>query len=193
MKYRRRYCNIATKDEVIHISLMKKIKDRFKEFSNLAQNNPNIKEGLEQIKKKVDIGMQTAKSQWDTLGSDTQEKYTNAINQAFEMIPMLQEIGYETEEFLVNISVPPSIEIRLNYKKSLQKETLAIYKQTYKDHSMFVKVLEALYMAGKFQTGFKTGNLKPKGIQIQVGFPPRVALVYAPEPTEPTEPMAKLL
>lgn len=160
---------------------MKKIKDAFKEIGNLAQSNPNIKEGLEQIKKTVDEGLKSAKSQWDNLGNDTQEKYTNVINQAFEMIPMLEEVGYTTEEFLVNIAVPPSIEIRLNYSKPLEKERLEELKQHHKDNVMFVRVLEALYMAGKMQTNFKTGNLKPKGIQIQVGIPPRVALVYAPE------------
>lgn len=164
---------------------MKKIKDAFKEIGNMAQNNPNIKGGLEQIKKTVDEGLKTAKSQWDNLGNDTQEKYTNVINQAFEMIPMLQEIGYETEEFLVNISVPPSIEIRLNYLQPLEKEQLEVLKEQHKDNGMFIRVLEALYMAGKMQTKFKTGNLKPKGIQIQVGIPPRVALVYAP-PASPT-------
>jgi len=159
---------------------MKKLKDTLKEFSSRAQNNPNFKDGLEQIKKTVDVGLKSVKSQWDSLGEDTQDKYTQIINQAFALIPMLKEVGYDTDEFLVNISVPPSIEIRLNYTQPLEKERLEMLKEEYKENGMFVRVLEALYMAGHMQTKFKTGGLKPKGIQIQVGIPPRVALVYAP-------------
>jgi hypothetical protein len=156
---------------------MKNITDRLKELGN----NPMIKDSLDQIKKTVDDGVKAAKTQWDGINEDTQDKYANAINQAFDMIPMLKAIGYETENFLVHITLPPSVEIHFSSFQIIEKEHLATLKEEFKDNVMFVRTLEALNKAAHFQKKFETGNMVAKGIHVQVGIPPRVTLVYQPK------------
>ncbi len=156
---------------------MKKITDKLKELSN----NPMIKDSLDQIKKTMDDGVKAAKTQWEGINEDTQEKYTNAINQAFDMIPMLKAIGYETEQFLVHITLPPSVEIHFSSFQIIEKEHLATLKEEFKDNIMFVRTLDALNRAALIQKKFETGNMAAKGIHVQVGIPPRVTLVYEPK------------
>lgn len=156
---------------------MKKITDQLKELGN----NPMVKEGIDQIKKTVDGGVKAAKTQWDDINEGTQEKYANAINQAFDMIPMLKAIGYETEQFLVHIALPPSVEIIFSSFQIIEKKHLATLKEEFKDNVMFVRTLEALNKAAHFQKKFETGNMIAKGIHVQVGIPPRVTLVYKPK------------
>ncbi len=159
---------------------MKSFKDALKGLGDLAQSNSTIKGGLDQIKKTVDDGMKSAKNQWDGFNESSQEKYTEAINHAFDMIPMLQELGYETKEFLIHISVPPSIEIHLDANNTLTKEQVEAVKEKFKENIVFVKVVESLYRAGQLQKKLQSGTLQAKGIHIQLGIPPRVSLVYAP-------------
>lgn len=159
---------------------MKSFKDALKGLGDLAQNNSTIKEGLDQIKKTVDDGMKSAKNQWDGFSENNQEKYTETINHAFDMIPMLQKLGYDTTEFLIHISIPPSIEIHLNANNVLTKEQVEKVRKDYKENVIFVKVVESLYQASQLQKKLESGTLHAKGIQVQLGIPPRVSLVYAP-------------
>lgn len=160
---------------------MAKLKNLFKDLTEVAQNNPTIKGGLEQIKKTVDGGMKSAKEQWTGFSENNAEKYANYINEALKIIPMLKEVGYDTEQFLVHITLPPSVEVHLNEIKPLTKEELEQIKEAYKEHYIFVKTVEALYQAAQLQKMINSETIQPKGVHISLGIPPRVSLVYEPK------------
>ena len=112
---------------------MAKLKNLFKglidEVSEKAQSNTTIKGGIDQIKKTVDSlprnlvdGMKVAKEQWTGFNENNTEKYAKYINEALKIIPMLKEVGYDTEQFLVHITLPPSVEVQLSEIKTIEKE-----------------------------------------------------------------------
>lgn len=167
---------------------MAKLKDLFKDLTDAAQNNTTIKGGLDQIKKTVDGGMKAAKEQWTGFSENNAEKYANYINEALKIIPMLKEVGYDTEQFLVHITLPPSVEVHLNEVRAIEKEELAEIKEKYKENYVFIKTVEALYQAAQLQKLINSESLQPKGVHISLGVPPRVSLVYQPtEETSSTE------
>ena len=153
---------------------MKKFTDRLKDLTS----NPNIQDGLNTIKKTMDDGMQTVQSQWGNLGEGAKEKYTTIINQAFSVIPLLDEIGYNTTDFLVHIGMPTAVEVRIDTYHAMEKEDFEVFKKHYEGNKFFLKVLEALFMATELQRNFKTGELEPSGLELMVGMTPRVSLVY---------------
>lgn len=159
---------------------MKRFKDALKDLSDMAQSNMTIKDGLDQLKKTVDDGLQVAKSQFDGMNENSQEQYSKIINEVLVIIPMLEALGYQTEQFLVHITIPPSIEIHLKNEKHITKEQLEDIQVNQKDNYLFVKMAEALYRAGQLQKTINSGSLQSKGIHISMGVPPRVSLVYAP-------------
>jgi hypothetical protein len=182
---------------------MAKLKNLFKglidEVSEKAQSNTTIKGGIDQIKKTVDSlprnlvdGMKVAKEQWTGFNENNTEKYAKYINEALKIIPMLKEVGYDTEQFLVHITLPPSVEVHLNEIKTIEKEELEEIKEKYKENYIFVKTVEALYQAALLQKMINSEALQPKGVQILLGVPPRVSLVYQPkEVSEETFDIAK--
>ena len=183
---------------------MAKLKNLFKdlihEVSGQAQKNTTIKDGLDQIKKTVDSlpdlatktrgnfadGVKAAKEQWTGFSENSAEKYANYINEASKIIPMLKEVGYDTEQFLVHITLPPSVEVHLNEIKAIEKEELEKIKEKYKEHYIFVKTVEALYQAAQLQKLINSETLQPKGVHILLGVPPRVSLVYQPTTSMPS-------
>jgi hypothetical protein len=159
---------------------MDKLKNLFRDLTDAAQSNPAIKDSIEQIKKTMDSGMKSAKEQWEGFGENSTEKYANYIKEALKIIPMLKEVGYETEQFFIHITLSPSIEINLVSIQPMEKERLEQIKERYKENYIFVKTVEALYGASQLQKLIKSDAIEPKGVNILLGVPPKVSLVYKP-------------
>lgn len=170
---------------------MKNIKNSFNKKVKATKDKTasNIKSNIDTAKKNVNNKVDVAKSKLENISLDAKKKYTQTVNQGFEMIPMLQEIGFETEEVLVHFAVPPAIEVRLQYHELPDEEDLKEYKEKYKKDKMFLKVVDALYTAGSFQSQFNTGVLKPSGIMLNMTIPPSVALVYLPKNVDASQAM----
>jgi hypothetical protein len=121
----------------------------------------------EQVTDQVTQAMETGASRMTAVLDD--------LNSA---LPVLQEAGYPVDLLVLELGISPKILIRFAAKLGVKQERFNQLLEEHANHKMTAMLLTSLEKAKAIQSRIRVGDLKPKGIEIEIGVLPEVALRF---------------
>lgn len=94
-------------------------------------------------------------------------------------LPALQEAGYTLTDVNVEMGLGPKVVATFASRPEITQENVDAVISEHQDSRVTVALLHALYAAYKLQNGLQVAGLKPRGISIEIGIPPSVAVKFA--------------
>ena len=105
-------------------------------------------------------------------------KVTGVLDDLNAALPVLQEAGYPVDLIEIELGLSPKIAVRFATKLGVKEERLNELLAEHAQHKMTIMLLHSLEKAKAMQKKIRLGGLKPKGIEIQIGVFPEVALRF---------------
>jgi acylphosphatase len=104
------------------------------------------------------------------------QKAAEAMNQANQLLMLLQEAGYKVGELEVEVSVPPTITINLKPGPMTNDNKLDGVFQANRDNEMLALVLGTLIQANKLRQLVKLETIELKDAKIVLKTSPSISL-----------------
>lgn len=111
------------------------------------------------------------------------QKAAEAMNQANQLLRLLQDAGYKVGELDVELSVPPTITINLKPGPLTSDSKLAEVFQANKDNEVLALVLGMLIQANKLRDMVKLDTIELKDAKIVLKTSPSISLLWKEKPT----------
>jgi hypothetical protein len=148
-----------------------------------------LKEGLTNISKnavetsgtalnKLKEGTEQLGNMGAGLGAGAVDKVANVVNDLIATLPLLEEAGYRTNEFNIQVALSPVITLHFSKMGTLQEEELQVLKERYSDRKMFQMILKLLSTASALWPKIKADDFHSEEIIVDVSVPPSVSLRY---------------
>jgi len=117
--------------------------------------------------------LQEAKGKVADLGT---QKAAEAMNQANQLLTLLQDAGYQVGELAVEVGVPPTVTIDLKAGPMVTDGKLAAVFQANRDNDVLSLVLGALIQANKLRDMVKVDTIELKDAKIVLKASPTISL-----------------
>ena len=107
-----------------------------------------------------------------------QQKANETMNDAIKLLALLQEAGYQVEEFEVDIKAIPKLTIGVKATAAASDSKLDAIIKANKENDAIVMVLTALEQANKFRSKVDLKTIELKGLKIEFDGTPSVKLQW---------------
>jgi hypothetical protein len=124
--------------------------------------------------------LQEAKGKVADLGT---QKAAEAMNQANQLLTLLQDAGYQVGELAVEVGVPPTVTIDLKTGPMVTDGKLAAVFQANRDNDVLSLVLGALIQANKLRDMVKVDTIELKDAKIVLKASPTISLHWKEKAT----------
>ncbi len=145
-----------------------------KEKGIIKKTTETISEGADQIFEQFKNGI----SKIGDIGTSTKNKFVDYVKDVFNVLPILEKVGFRTNRLIVGVSIPPSIEIHFSRFKEINKDEIDILYEEYKDKKMFKLILKSLLMSNDFQSKLSSEAMVFSETCIEISIPPKVSIKY---------------
>lgn len=148
-----------------------------------------LKEGLDNISKsavetsgnalnKIKEGTEQLGNMGAGLGAGAVDKVADLVNDLIATLPLLEEAGYRTNEFNIQVALSPVITLHFAKTAELDEVSLQELKERYRDRKMFQMILKMLSTASALLPKIKASGFDAEEIVVDVSVPPSVSLRY---------------
>ena len=120
----------------------------------------------------------TLKEMGGAVLDKVQEKANQTINDANKLLALLQEAGYQVEEFGVAIKTIPKLTISVKVTSTASDSKLDAIIKANKENDAIVMVLTALGQANKLREKVNLTTIELKGAKIEIEGTPSVSLQW---------------
>jgi len=107
-----------------------------------------------------------------------QQQANETINQAIKLLALLQDAGYQVEEFELDIKAIPKLIIGVKATASASDSKLDAIIKANKENDVIVLVLTALEQANKFRSKVDLKTIELKGLKIEFDGTPNIKLQW---------------
>jgi hypothetical protein len=107
-----------------------------------------------------------------------QQKANETMNDANKLLALLQEAGYQIEEFEVAIKAIPKLTISVKATAAVSDGKLDAIIKANKENDAIVMVLTALGQANKLREKVNLSTIELKGAKIEIEATPSVTLQW---------------
>jgi hypothetical protein len=107
-----------------------------------------------------------------------QQKANETMNDANKLLALLQEAGYEIEEFEVEIKAIPKLTISVKATAAASDSKLDAIIKANKENDVIVMVLTALGQANKLREKVNLNTIALKSAKIEIEGTPSVSLQW---------------
>ena len=104
------------------------------------------------------------------------QKATEGLNQANQLLTLLQDAGYQVGELTIDLGVPPTITIDLKPGPLMSDGKLEGIFQANKENDVLAIVLGSLVQANKLRDMVKLETIELNGAKIVLKTPPSISL-----------------
>ena len=106
------------------------------------------------------------------------QKAAETLNDANKLLSLLQDAGYQIEEFEVEIKAMPKITIALKASAAVSDSKLDAILKANRENDVIVMVLTALGQANKLRGKVSLNTIEWKGGKIEIEGTPSVTLQW---------------
>ena len=106
------------------------------------------------------------------------QKAAETLNDANKLLSLLQDAGYQIEEFEVEIKAMPKITIALKASAAVSDSKLDAILKANRENDVIVMVLTALGQANKLRGKVSLNTIEWKGAKIEIEGTPSVTLQW---------------
>jgi hypothetical protein len=121
-------------------------------LDGLSKTSKFLKDSSEEAVNKIKEGAEKL----STAGPVAKEKVIEVVNDVLAVLPILEQVGYRTNEFKIGMSITPVIEISFSRFLNVSEEEVEKIKKEQEDRTMFNMILSMLETAnsisGKLET-----------------------------------------
>lgn len=107
-----------------------------------------------------------------------QQKANETMNDANKLLALLQEAGYQIEEFEVAVKAIPKITISVKVTTAASDSKLDAIIKANKENDVIVMVLTALGQANKLREKVTLNTIELKGAKVEIEGTPSVSLQW---------------
>jgi hypothetical protein len=107
-----------------------------------------------------------------------EQKAAETLNDANKLLSLLQDAGYQIEEFEVEIKAMPKITIALKASAAVSDSKLDAILKANRENDVIVMVLTALGQANKLRGKVSLNTIEWKGAKIEIEGTPSVTLQW---------------
>jgi len=125
---------------------------------------------LEQIKDGAD--------KLNSLKASSKDKAVEVVNSVLDVLPLLEKAGYRTNEFKVEVSLPPVLEVRFSKFLDVPPSEIEVIEKENADNVMFNMIWSVLHTANSVSSKLDTDGFNFEETIVQISIPPRVRLRY---------------
>jgi hypothetical protein len=94
-------------------------------------------------------------------------------------VPVLREMGYALSEVTLSLGMPPSLVATFLVSHEVNEETVHRALEENASRKLTVFLVRTLSQAHKLQTSVEVAGMKPRGIVVELGLSPSVAIKFA--------------
>jgi len=107
-----------------------------------------------------------------------EQKAAETLNDANKLLALLQDAGYQIEEFEVEVKAIPKVTITLKATTAASDSKLDAMVKANKENDVIVMVLTALAQANKLRAKVSLNTIELKGAKIEMEGTPSVTLQW---------------
>jgi hypothetical protein len=112
------------------------------------------------------------------LKESGKEKLLDYVNKLSEVLPVVAEAGYRLEEFEIDISIPPGVNLQFKKVQDVPRETIDRLLEQHKDQDILRNIVNALVAADEFHNKVTIGGYLFTTITVNLSIPPQVHLKF---------------
>ena len=109
------------------------------------------------------------------------------MNDVLAVLPILEQVGYRTNEFKIGMSIAPVIEISFSRFLNVSEEEVEKIKKEQEEKTMFNMILSMLETANSISGKLETDNFDFHETIVEISVPPKVSLRYVNKDLKKTE------
>jgi hypothetical protein len=94
-------------------------------------------------------------------------------------VPVLRTMGYALSDVSITLGMPPSLQATFQISHEADEETTARTLDQNADRPLTVFLIRTLSQARKLQKSIEVAGMKPRGIAVEIGLSPSVAIKFA--------------
>jgi hypothetical protein len=94
-------------------------------------------------------------------------------------VPVLRDMGYTLAEVSISLGMPPSLTATFNVSHEANDDATRRALEQNADRKLTVFLVRTLSQARKLQTSIEVAGMKPRGISVDIGLSPSVAIKFA--------------
>lgn len=94
-------------------------------------------------------------------------------------VPVLRGMGYTLSEVSISLGMPPSLVATFQVSHEASEESARRALEENAERKLTVFLIRALSQAKKLQTSIEVAGIKPRGIAVDIGLSPSVAIKFA--------------
>lgn len=135
-----------------------------------------MKESFENI-----FSMEKMTERFSKMSDDTREKYAKYNSDLIALSPIIEEMGFVTQEITLSMGIPPSFTFHFEKIKDISPERKEQILKEHTDNKFLAPVVKMLLTADNYQSKIKMGNFKFSCIEIELGLSPGVNMILVPK------------
>ena len=140
----------------------------------LAKTSQFIKASSEEAVNKLKEGAEMV----GAMGPVAKDKVIDMVNDVIDVLPLLEEAGYISNEFKIGVALSPVIEMSFTKVKDLTEEEMTALKNEHHDKKMFNMILSMLATSNALSSKIEADDFAFYESIIEITIPPKVSLRY---------------
>ncbi len=154
---------------------MKNFSERFK--GNLSEFSKTLKNSSEEVLQKMKEGGEKI----GAVGEYSTNKAAKVVNDVIKVLPLLEEAGFQSNNFTIHLGLSPILEISFIKIKNLEIEEIEAIKELHQSKKMFSLILTLLLTADNIKNKIEADVFSFQNIIIDLSLSPKVSLHYLRE------------
>jgi hypothetical protein len=107
------------------------------------------------------------------------ERAQATLSELNATLPILKSAGYTLSDVQVEIGLSPKVQATFNTASALTDAEIEVIAAEHTEKKLAVTLLRALVGASRLQSRVTIGDLKPVGIDVQIGLSPAVVVKFS--------------
>lgn len=140
----------------------------------LAKTSQFIKASSEEAVNKLKEGAEMV----GAIGPVAKDKVVDMVNDVIDVLPLLEEAGYTSNEFKIGVALSPVIEMSFTKVKDLTEEEMTALKNEHHNKKMFNMILGMLTTSTALSSQIEANEFEFYESIIEITIPPKVSLRY---------------
>jgi hypothetical protein len=130
------------------------------------------------VQKELTMNFGALKEAGGAVLDKVQQKANETMNDANKLLALLQDAGYQVEEFEVEVKAIPKLTIGVKATTAVSDTKLEAIIKANKENDVIVMVLTALEQANRFRSRVDLKTIELKSLKIEIEGTPSVKLQW---------------